>query len=386
MKINTMRNIDRFAGIPLCWFLGFIVSLFCKLRIKQSYPGAKNILVIKFFGMGSILLSTPALSLMRQAFPNAQLWYLSFETNRELIERLPVVDRVLTIRTSTFAAFLSDTLKVITHTRRITFDIVFDFEFFSKFSTVIAGLTNAPYRLGFSLPTQWRKRLLTHQVSLLKENHVTKAFCELVFTMSSRISVPPLVPPTITHEDVQSLNNKIHLNGNSIICVNVNAGETFLERRWLPEQFAELVDRLSAEKDREFFFIGSGEECEYVQNVIELTSVRKRCYNLAGVLSIPELAALFKHCDMIISNDSGPVHLAAALGTPMLALYGPETPQFYGPIGDNVSIIYKRVSCSPCMNLYDAKTFRCPYSALCMREISVAEVEEKVETVCAEYQ
>lgn len=384
MTIRTMRYIDRFVGIPMCWVVGVCLPLFERNNRSRDIQNIRSVLVVKFFGMGSILLSTPALSMLKSALPNVQITFLSFRENYDLLKRIPHVDDVLVIDPSSLKTFVRDTFSVIVHLLRTKYDVVFDFEFFSKFSTLLNGLTSARVRIGFALPTVWRSNIVTHPVPLQKKRHVVYSFISQVSTIVKTQSAPSLISPIVLETDVQSMLAKVPLNGHPVIAINVNAGSTFLERRWSPERFAELISRLALETDFEFMFTGTNEEQEYVRQVIERTSCPQRCFNLAGLLSIPELAALLQRCELLISNDSGPLHLAAALRVRCIGLYGPESPDFYGPLGESSHVIYKRIECSPCMNIYDAKSFQCPYSARCMKEISVAEVEAAVKEIYIE--
>ena len=144
-------------------------------------------------------------------------------------------------------------------------------------------------------------------------------------------------------------------------------------------KYSELISRLAREDTSSLFcFIGSVEDSHRVRRAILDTECPARCIDASGKLTIPELGALFQRCELLISNDSGPLHLAASLGTGTIGLYGPESPDFYGPVSDRSSVIYKGIKCSPCMNVYTAKQFRCPFNAECMREISVEEVLQQV--------
>jgi len=375
-----MRTVDRFLGIPLCWLVGFLTRI---SRISDSEATGKpvrNILVIKFFGMGSIILGTPALALMKHNFPDARITFLTFRKNRELLERLSAVDRVLTIDPTSGFTFLRDAVNVIRSISSIHPDVTFDFEFFSKFSTLLSGLSRAPIRVAFELPTYWRSSIVTHRVPLDKRNHVLHSFCEQVFCLSSRrTQIPCIAAPIVSKDDHASLHRKVSIDGKRTIAINVNAGDTFLERRWPGNRFAQLVNALAGDDEAAVFcFIGNDEESEYVQNVIRQTACVERCMNTSGRLTIPDLAALLQRSELLISNDSGPVHLAAALGIPIVALYGPESPDFYGIVQGESTVIYKNISCSPCMNVYSAKQFRCPFQARCMTEISVSQVLECV--------
>jgi ADP-heptose:LPS heptosyltransferase len=329
--------------------------------------------------MGSLLLSTPALALARRAFPEARLTFLTFQKNRELVERISTIDAVLTIDHSSVRAFLRETIWTIRSIIRIHADITFDLEFFSKFSTLLSGFSQAPIRVAFALPTYWRSSIVTHQVPLEKNRHVVHSFCEQVLCISDeRINIPPIEAPYVGEQDHASLLRKFSIEGRRLVAINVNAGDTFLERRWPADRFARLVSALAREEDCIFCFTGSRGESDYVRSVIHETDCSEKCIDTSGVLTVPELAALLQRCDILISNDSGPLHLAASLGTPTVGLYGPESPDFYGVVQVDSRVIYKKVSCSPCMNIYSAKQFRCPYNARCMRELSVDQVLQSV--------
>lgn len=378
MNIRLMRTIDRMLGVPFCWALGGVYLLFPLRKEKPPPETVKRVLVIKFFGLGSVILSTASLAMIKTGFPQAKLTFLSFAQNRELLERISVVDEVWTIDSRSLWSFIKDTFLCVKEILRRKYDVVFDFEFFSKFSTLLNGLTRAPFRVAFALPTLWRSLLITDQVPIQKNYHVKENFCYQVSAVTNQHHTFDIIAPEVFDSDRISLQRKVEMEGRRLIAVNVNAGATFLERRWMPARFAELISSLLQREDCVCFFIGSKAERTYVQDAINLTSCPERCKNVAGLLTIPELAALFVRCDLLISNDSGPLHLAAALGIPTIGLYGPESPAFYGSLGDHSITVYKGIPCSPCMNVYSAKDFRCPYDALCMKEIRVDEVRELV--------
>ncbi len=374
-----MRFLDRFIGIPLCWMIGSYYRFVTTSSSRTIKRQVRNILVIKFFGLGSIVLATPALALAKRAFPEARITFLTFHKNRELAERISTIDAVLTIDHSSVLAFLRDTFSTIRSIIRIHPDITFDLEFFSKFSTLLSGFSRAPLRVAFALPTYWRSSIVTHQVPLEKNKHVVHSFCEQVRCVAyEKVGIPPIEAPYVSEEDHASLLRKLPIEGRRLFAINVNAGDTFLERRWPADRFARLVSVLASKEDCIFCFTGSRGETDYVRSVIHETDCPEKCIDTSGVLTVPELAALLQRCDILISNDSGPLHLAASLGIPTVGLYGPESPDFYGVVQADSHVIYKKISCSPCMNVYSAKQFRCPYNAECMRELSVDQVLQSV--------
>lgn len=380
MTVQTMRVVDRMVGVPLCIMTGFLRKVL-KKRTLRPPQAAERVLVIKFFGLGSILLATSALALIKKSLPLSKISFLSFEANRGLLERLPLISEVLTINPSRTWRFLSDILATIVHIETNKYDIVFDFEFFSKFSTGLTGLSGAHHRVGFALPTMWRNLNLTHSVPIDKRSHVSHAFSSQVESLLNVGEASGLLAPILREADTISMLQRVNPNGKPLVVINVNAGDTFLERRWSPDRFVQLVDRLGGNSSCEFYFIGKSSERTYVQAIIDTTISPSRCRNVAGLLTVPELAALLLRSQILISNDSGPLHLGSALGIPTIGLFGPEDPAFYGPLGRKSYSIYKHISCSPCMNIYAAKAFHCPYNAKCMGQIDVDEVVQLVDGI-----
>jgi heptosyltransferase-2 len=123
-----------------------------------------------------------------------------------------------------------------------------------------------------------------------------------------------------------------------------------------------------------FRLIGNAAERSYTQQAAGAIDVRGRIRNLAGALNLRELAGLLHGASLVISNDSGPLHLAAALARPVVGFYGPETPQRFGPLNDEQLIFYLGLSCSPCMSVDNAKTVNCTNHRHCMLDLTAAMV------------
>lgn len=177
MNIKQMRRIDLYAGGVTCLALEVIE------RLKRVFPSRaqnisepRKILVTKYLGMGSILLATPMFKALKERFPGCRIVLLTFEGNAGFARQLPLIDEVLSIRTSSFLSFARDLFKALSHIRRERFDVVFDLEFFARFSTIVSYLSGAKMRVGYYLPKLWRGDLLTHQVHFNPYKHVTEVF------------------------------------------------------------------------------------------------------------------------------------------------------------------------------------------------------------------
>jgi ADP-heptose:LPS heptosyltransferase len=182
---------------------------------------------------------------------------------------------------------------------------------------------------------------------------------------------PPAIAPPAGARETCFRKLGLRQDGTPILVVNANADETSLERRWRRERFAGVIDRIAAAfPGIQILLTGVSREREYVEGLRMLCHTPVR--NTAGELSLAEFAVLLEASAAVLSNDSGTVHLAAAVGTPTVSLFGPESPEYYGPL-DGSTTLYAGVECSPCLNIYAAKRFVCPHAARCMESISVDE-------------
>lgn len=370
MTTRLMRAIDRFGGIPLCWITGVWHALRPRTA-PEEIPSSRPVLVIKFFGMGSILLSTPLLDALR-ARHAAPLVFLTFAANRELVEKLPQVAVLLAVDTSSPFRFVRDTLRALAAIRRLRVQAVFDLEFFSKYSTLIGALSGAPVRVGFDLPARWRRWNLTQTVPLRHDLHVTRLFLSQIGQTQGEGPLR-VTRPAATDAERAAAEQLVDDAGGSAewIAVNINAGPTSLERRWPPEFFMQVVRALARDPvPRRFVFTGSAGERPYVAAALAgQVDLEPLLVNAAGGLTIGGLIALLERSSLLLTNDSGPMHLASAVGTAVVGLFGPESPALYAPAGDS-RILYRGLACSPCLTMYNAKLFVCPYDARCMREIA----------------
>jgi ADP-heptose:LPS heptosyltransferase len=393
MKINLMRFLDKNAGVPLCVFLAFL--LFLKRTLlpigKTISPldapsEIKNILIIKFFGSGSIFLAWPLLKGVRKRFPNARIHIITFDSSREFLEILQCVDVILPIRKDTLLHFTKDILGHFHYFLKNRIDISIDLEFFSKFSVILSMFYLSMNRVGLYSRNAYRGNLLTYNVNFNHYRHISEVFYELgkCIGIEFREDFFQLRLPSFEKVFEQKLKSTYGLeDGKKYIVVNINSSDLCPARKWPLNCYMKLIKNIrSRYPDRKIMLIGAESERPYVSKLYKMYgNENDGLFNLAGKTDGRELLALLEHAELVVSNDSGPAHFTSGYNTPLIVLFGPETPLLYKPMGSQVSVIYRNLYCSPCVNVYDNKSFLECEHCLCMKEIQVSEVMEAVDNI-----
>ncbi|HBA89285.1 MAG TPA: hypothetical protein DCZ75_15255 [Geobacter sp.] len=381
MNIRTMKTIDRYAGGFLCLLLEFCQRLRCPFQRHEKRP-YRRILLMKFFGLGSILLATPMLRAIKLRHPEASIGFLTFAGNREMVERLGLADVIYTLRTDTPAHFAGDLFGTLRGLRRDSYDVAIDMEFFSKFSTIVTYLSGSPMRIGYFLRQMWRGNLLTEQVYYNHYKHITEVFAALAAPLDVSVTDYSLQPPVISADDRRRADALLAREGieagDLLIAFNVNVSDLSYERRWSQDEFLELARGLLSELKVRLLFIGAPSEAAHVTETVRLLGSGDRVVNLAGKTTLGELLCVMERCRMLVTNDSGPLHLAASLGVATASFFGPETPMLYGPKGGDALVFYEGLYCSPCLNVFNVKTAPCNGENVCMRRIEAGKVLERM--------
>lgn len=387
--MHRLQQADQVLGFAACAALQPLRLLRRLLGLAARRPHAevRRVLLIKFWGIGSLQVLTAVVASLRHRHPGAQLTLLTLSTNEPAARAFGAFDRVQTLDVEggwlgVFARIAS----LVRTLRGSRYDIVYDFEFFTRFSAIVTTLTGARETRGFASPSVWRGNFHTHQVPFNRYWHVARNFRVLAGGEPHPVRPEELAPLGFGPADEASLAAKLARHGitgdRPLAILNPNAGQLSLERRWPRAQFARLAQQLAREEGFVSVLIGSKSEREWTDGVVALARLADssqapptETVNLAGELSIVELAALFARSACVITNDSGPMHLAAALGAPTVGLFGPETPVMYAPIGERARSLYAPPPCSPCINVHDNKVATCIYGRPeCLVNLDVEQV------------
>jgi len=394
--------IDKWVGPALCAALLAVKQLRRRRRVPAAPEAVSKVLVLKLWGMGSIVLASPLLRELRARHPDAQIVFVTLAENAAILRCLPTIDASISIDLARgIPRFLLQTVAVIWRIRRERYDLLLDLEFFTRFSAIFSFLARPRCSYGFSSKGSMRGQLHDAEVPFNTYHHVVLNFLSLLNGKPVEplpefdIAGPRVLPPMAADDAAAaSLARRLAAQpgfreGRPIVAVNPNTGEMALERRWPEERMRDFLKDLCAAEDANVVLTGGPGEREFVTSLVEAAGLPDRLINLAGEIGIDELLALFNRSDVVVTNDSGPLHIAAAAGADIVALFGPETPTLYGPLRSRPeqrhTVHYRRMACSPCMFVHDNKVLDCWFAqALCMRGIAVEDVLAAVKERLAE--
>jgi ADP-heptose:LPS heptosyltransferase len=387
MNIKTMKFMDSFVGIPVCLLL-MTFAKFKRIFIKpKKNIEPQKILLMKFFGMGSIILGTPMIRALKQKYPDAEIYFLTFAGNQEICKLIEHIDRVYSIRTRSFHLFAKDLIQTIHALRKKKCDVSIDMEFFSKFSVIMSTLIGAQVKIGFFLREIWRENLLDYHIYYNHYKHLTEIYGNMIRPLGVECSDFSLYKPPSLKNKREKINLLLRAEAvspdESIVCINVNASDLCPERKWPKENFISLISKISDNFPLKIILIGSPGEHSYVQQVYQNIprQYKENIIDLSGKTDVYMLLELFRMSELLITNDSGPLHFAEMVGLKTISFFGPETPLLYGPIGKRHTVFFKDLYCSPCLNVYNVKTALCNGDNKCMQSITVDEVFAEISRI-----
>ena len=381
MSLHFIRIIDNLLGGFFCWVLGLFLRLFQILKPPPPSPDklkGKAILCQKYFGMGSIMHILPIMRVIRRNYPDSRIIFMTLDSNLEAAKLAKIGDEIIALNVKSFKGFVSSVFKALIALRRHHIDISFDFEFFAKFTLLVSFLSGAKIRVGLHMKKIRPDGIITHNVFYNSYKHISEIYLNFAVPLSLKTDLDRSVPllPSFKGDFSKNLLNKFKIPENSIkILVNPNCGDLFDYRKWPEEHFVRLINLIASSYPEYFFIlIGNKSEEDYTSGIsVKVQGNGKRIINLAGKTGMNELFALIENADLMISNDSGPLHISSLYGVNIAAFFGPETPVVYGPVNKNSLVFYSHDKyCSPCLNVYDSK--KCLYGEECLSNTCLSEI------------
>lgn len=325
----------------------------------------KKILIIKPSSLGDVIHSLPFLNVINDAFPQSEIHWVIAKTLEELLLNHPMVKKLWVINKDRWKEWqaaketASEINSLIRQLRAERYDMAIDLQGLLR-SGILTYATRASVRVGFKEAREGSSLFYTHKVDGGKEIHAVDRYLKIASAIGCETGDVRFPMPLIKEsEKVKKL--KGDLRDYAVIV----PGARWDTKRWHSEKYGKLAAML----DMKTVIIGSSSDTEIAKG-IEFCSGGK-ALSIAGNTDIKELISLMRDAKYVISNDSGPMHIAAALGISAVAIFGPTNPVRTGPYGRNHIIVKSDIECAPCYKK-NCKGMRC------MDDISVEKVYEAI--------
>jgi heptosyltransferase-2 len=300
--------------------------------------------------LGDAVMTTPALAAVREGFPDARIVLLARPLVAELFRHHPDVDEVMVYELPGRHEGALGRLRLGGELRRRRFDgalllqNAFD-------AALIAFLGRIPERAGY--PTDGRRILLTLPVPLtpgILERHEVEYYLCLLDGLGIPRPVPAVLKLAVTEKEREAMAERLASLGidRGAPIVAINPGATYgSAKRWYPERFAAVADSLAEEWGARVVVVGSAAEAPLAGEIE--AAARRGVANMAGKTTVREMMAFLSLSSFLVTNDSGPMHIGAALGVPLVAIFGPTDWRRTSPWTPLAKVVRVEIDCSPCM-------------------------------------
>ncbi|MBI5598482.1 MAG: glycosyltransferase family 9 protein [Deltaproteobacteria bacterium] len=299
--------------------------------------GAPNILIVKYSSLGDVVNAVPAVNLLRRERPKALVYWLLRKEYAGLISANPCVDGVIVYERGGFR----DVVKKI---RALKIDVAIDLQGLFK-SGLIGYLSGAKTRVSFPHTREGSSVFYTQRLGLKREGvHAVMENLSVIEEFTGKRCGSG-------HVSGISLNGAATekaalLIGGGVPFVAVSPTSRWRTKMWGQGAFTSLADMLIENSGVRVFFTGADSDRGYIEGILK--GMKHQAINLAGRTDLKTLAGVFRAARLVVSCDSGSMHLASAVGAPVVAVFGPTDPRYTGPFGKNSLVVTAPVDCSPC--------------------------------------
>jgi 3-deoxy-D-manno-octulosonic-acid transferase/heptosyltransferase-1 len=346
--------------------------------LKTEKPN--SILIVKLSAIGDVVHTLPLLEVLRKNFPTARIDWVVEEEAGQLIEGHEEIDHVIISRRKSWrkrlfklgeqSAAVKEIIRFLKELRSQEYDLVIDLHGLFK-SGILTGLSKGTRKIGFTGGREGSAFFLTEKPYYVNyDQHALDRYLRAADYLSlSKASWQGQIPMCPSDKKtIDSFVREYGLEDEAFLAMNpVARWETKL---WEHTKFSVLGDRIQKELSHKVILTGSQQDRAFIDKI--MNGMSQKPVNLAGRTSLKELAYLYSRCELLITTDTGPMHIAAAMGCPVVALFGPTAPWRTGPYGDIHRVIRDGTSCSPCFK-------RTCSHMTCMKNITAEKVFNAVE-------
>lgn len=342
---------------------------------KLQIPKYKKILIVRMDRIGDVLLSTPVIKAVRDVYPDSHIAFMVRPYARDIVEGNPYLNEVIVYDKKGKEGGVVGTISFAKMLRDKKFDVAIVLHPTSR-THLIMFLAGIPERIGYD--KKWGG-LLTKKVPHTKQ-YGLKHEIDYTLGLLNHIGVHGgerglYMPVKRASEDRITALFRDSGIGMDDIVVAINPGASCPSKRWRAEKFAGVANGLAEKLGAKIVVISDKKDKPFGDKTASL--IKRDCLNLSGETTVSDIASVLRRVDLFISNDSGPVHIACAVGTPVISIFGRSdrglSPTRWAPSGDRSVVIHKDVGCDVCLAHNCGKGFRC------LEAVNIGEVIEAAE-------
>ena len=303
----------------------------------------ERVCLIKPSSLGDVVHALPVLSALRATWPKAHLAWVVNRGLRGLLDGHPHLDELIPFDRGSVGLGprgVSAFLRFATELRRKRFDLAIDLQGLFR-SGLMTAATGAKVRVGLASAREGATHFYTHRVATTSATHAVDKLMEVARAFGG--DPQPIFAPSISAEDRAWAAGILHGVASPRLIVNV--GARWLTKRWPPAKFAEVAALAARGRGAGLVAVGAPEDAALVADLIERLGAIP-ILDLAGRTNLSQLAAVMEGADCVLSNDTGPLHLAAATGVPVVGVYTCTLPAKTGPYGPNAQVVASRIWCA----------------------------------------
>ena len=323
----------------------------------------ERLLLVKPSSLGDIIHALPVLDALHRRWPKSAIDWIVKPEWAPLLDGHPMLRDVLRFPTG-----WRGWRTTVAQLRRRRYEMVIDLQGLLR-SGLLSWLSGAPSRVGFANGREGSPWCYTRRIMPPPDPvHAVERYRDLVRQLgvevegSVRFPLPAWPAAEVWADRLWAAEG---IGADESICV-IHPAARWVTKRWPAERFASVADRVAAESGWRLMLVAAAPQKAQTAEVSR--QMRRRPIDLVGRTTLPQLAVLLRRAAVLVTNDSGPMHLAAAVGTSVVAIFGPTDPRKIGPYGKGHTVLYKPVDCSPC------RRQRCVQGLACLNAIEVDEV------------
>jgi lipopolysaccharide heptosyltransferase I len=359
---------------------------------KTGLPGEtvdyRKILIIRLSAAGDVIRTLPAVKALREHEPSSHITWVVEELSKTLLESQPEIDEVMVFPRKRWTGGMRSPLRIwgtmgevrrfIKQLRNRKFDIVFDFHGGLK-SGLISYLTRAPKRIGFDRKwsKEWnflfsnvRVKLPPEKIKKLNRFEQNLALLRGMGLEVKEVKIGLSIPSGDQEVVGLFFKNLATPVKRPLVAIHPGTSQKTRYKRWMLDRYAQLSDRLVRELGATVLFSWGPDELDWVKAIQK--EMKERSITGPQTESLTRLGEVFRHCDLYVGGDTGPMHVASMMGIPVVAIFGPTLPEVHAPFGRH-RMVRKDVGCSPCRNQRSCEALTC------LKAVTVEDVFEAVE-------